>query len=155
MKELRLFLAILTILVLGFIKSAKAQNVVIRTYIEQTSVTPKSGLSYGYQSKFGFEVGGFFQSDKYMESLSVQERSNMPTVYEREFYGMFVAAPVFTRDIFEAKVNVRTGMVNNEYFAITPSVTTELRPLDRLRIGAGIGVRSFNPTWQASVGITL
>lgn len=157
MKQLRLFIAVLAILLLGFIKSANAQHVMVRTYIEQTKVGPKSGVSAAYVSKFGFEVGGFYQNERYMNSIMVfdQNPSQFPKEYEQEFYGFLVAAPVITREDFQSKVVIRTGLINNEYLTITPTFLTEIKPYERVSMGLGVGFRAFRPTWQGSIGFTF
>ncbi len=137
--------------------SASAQNLVIRTYVEKTHMSPKTGTSIGFENRFQWEYGVFFQEASLMESfmMSDEDRDNLPRNYEREFTGLYFAVPIVSRDSYVIKANVRTGMTNGQNFAITPSVLADYKLARYIRLGMGVGSRNLRPTLQASVAFSF
>lgn len=150
----QLLLPLLFAAVLG---TASAQNVIVRTYIEKTHMSPKTGTSIGFENKYQWEYGAFFQEASLMESfmMSEEELESLPHQYERDFAGIYFAVPIVAREQFVVKANVRTGMSNGENFVITPSVLADYMPIKHFRLGLGVGSRAFRPTLQASVALSF
>ena len=153
MKKPLLFLVLLLLIM----SIASAQKVIVRTYIEKTHMSPKTGTAIGFENKFRWEYGAFFQEASLMESfmMTEEELEALPHVYEKEFAGVYFAVPIISREQFVVKANVRTGMSNGENFVITPSVLADFQPMKHISIGMGVGSRAFRPTLQASVALSF
>lgn len=150
----QLLLPLLLVAILG---TANAQKVIVRTYIEKTHMSPKTGTAIGFENKHLWEFGAFFQEASLMESfmMSEIEKEALPRHYEKDFTGIYFAVPVRVRENLVLKANIRTGVSNGENFVITPSVLANYQLLNNFRIGMGVGSRSFRPTLQASVSFVL
>ena len=125
MKNL-LLASILMVTVLG---TASSQKIIVKTYFEQTHMSPKTGTSISFENSLGWEFGGFFQESSLMESLLMNEDelSQMPRFYEKEFYGAFFSVPVRRSERIDLKVQVRTGVTNGQNFLITPSLLADYK----------------------------
>ncbi|WP_462251618.1 hypothetical protein [Ekhidna sp.] len=136
---------------------AFGQRFVTTTYIEQTSVSPKTGIAIGAINQYGIEYGGFYQESKLAETvlMSQEEVSRLPRKYEKVFYGAYVAFPILSYSKAGLKFNVRTGVTNGENFAITPSLLANYNLTKSMSLGGGLGVRALAPTLQTRVTITL
>lgn len=156
MKKQLLFILLLAA-ILGIASAQQSpQKIIIRTYIEKTHMSPKTGTMIGFENRYLWEFGAFFQESSLMESLMSEEaRADMPRHYERDFTGIYFAVPVMIRESIVIKVNVRTGVSNNENFVITPAVLAVYRPTKNLNIGLGLGSRAFRPTLMASIGLSF
>ncbi len=150
----QLLLLLLFVTVLG---TASAQKVIVRTYVEKTNMSLKTGTAIGFENQFNWEFGAFFQEASLMESfmMSDEDLEALPHQYEKEFTGIYFAVPIVSREQYIVKANVRTGVTNGENFAITPSVLADYTPIKHLKIGMGVGVRGFRPTLQASVAFSF
>ncbi|MEQ8905205.1 hypothetical protein [Ekhidna sp.] len=148
---------ILLLLFAAVLGTASAQKVIVRTYIEKTHMSPKTGTSIGFENQFQWEYGAFFQEASLMESfmMSEEDKESLPHQYEKEFAGIYFAVPVVSREQIVLKANVRTGVSNGENFVITPSLLADYKPMKHVRIGMGVGSRAFRPTLQASVSFAF
>ncbi len=150
-------LLLLSLVLIAVIGTASAQKVIVRTYIEKTHMSPKTGTAIGFENRFKWEYGAFFQEASLMESfmMTEEELEALPHQYEKEFAGVYFAVPIISREQFVVKANVRTGMSNGENFVITPSVLADFQPIKHISIGMGVGSRAFRPTLQASVALSF
>ncbi len=148
---------LLILLFTAVIASASAQKLIIRTYLEKTHMSPKTGTSIGFENQFEWEYGVFFQEASLMESLMMSEAAleDLPRQYEREFAGLYFAVPIISRAAYIVKMNVRTGLTNRENFAITPSILADYRLANHIRLGMGVGSRNFRPTIQGSLAFSF
>ena len=148
---------LLILLFVGVLGTASAQKMIIRTYVEKTHMSPKTGTAIGFENRFLWEYGAFFQEASLMESflMSEAEKAALPRHYEKDLTGIYFAVPVIARESFIVKANVRTGVSNGENFVITPSVLADYMPVKHVRIGVGVGSRAFRPTLQASFALSF
>lgn len=138
-------------LLITVLKTVIAQQVVVTAYVEKTHVGPKSGTSIGHLNEYGWEYGAFYQESSLLESmLSEQQRALLPRFYEREFFGAYFTVPLVDTDLLSVRTQIRTGVVNREYFIITPSFLGDIRASKNIRFGLGVGTRALRPTWQLS-----
>jgi hypothetical protein len=150
MKKLIVFISVVTLAQIGYSQSLSA-----RTYIERTSVGSKLGTAIGIENELGFEYGGFYQEASLMESMMNKEETTLPRFYEKEFFGLYGAAPLVMRSNYDLKLQVRMGVSNGESFLITPSLLANYHVFKMVSLGGGIGARSFRPTFQGSITIKL
>jgi len=136
---------------------AKAQQLVAKTYMEKTYVSPKTGFALGLQTYTGIEVGAFYQESYLREKIfgKAEKKRVMPRFYEKRFYGAYMSYPVVNEYYYDIQFNIRTGIVNGTNFIITPSVLAHFHPVQAVKLGAGVGVRSFQPTLQTSVTVKI
>jgi len=141
-------LVTISILLFSF-QLATAQRLNVTTYVEKTNIGIKGGTAFGFENHLGFEYGGFYQE------LFGQERDELPRFYEKEFFGLYGAAPLMVRAKYDLKINVRMGVTNGENFLITPSLVANYQLMKIISVRGGIGARSFQPTFQAGINIKL
>lgn len=146
-----------TLVFAAILGTACAQKLTVRTYVEKTKMSPKSGTAVGFENNYQWEYGAFYQETSLMESLMMnqEEKKALPRQYEREFYGVYFEAPMWSKESLVVKMNVRTGVSNGQNFVITPSVLADYKLGEHLRVGMGVGTRAFQPTLQASVAIAF
>lgn len=136
--------------ILALAAGSQAQTLQTSTYVEKTHYSPKVGTSVGYQFTNKFELGGFYQ-----KAVEDQLAEAQPRIIEEEFYGAFVACPIWDSRAASLKFNIRTGVSNGENFVITPSVMAKSSPIPQVSIGGGVGIRAFRPTLMATVSLNL
>lgn len=146
-----LYSLILTIAALTIAYAASAQSLQAGTYVEKTHISPKLGTAIGYTFNSQIELGGFYQTAT--EQLPTREDGYQ--IHEQEFYGMYFSYPVLGGEKSNIKFNVRTGVTNNQNFAITPSILANHNILKTVALGAGVGIRAFRPTLQASIKLNI
>lgn len=154
MKKLALII-VLSLFVYPFLN---AQNLKLSTYVEATHITPKTGVSLRYIDPFiEYEIGAFYQESKIVEQMwmSDEAMAKLPRFYEQSFVGFYFAYPMMQRDWFDLKFNVRTGVVNNEIFVITPAIMGDLKITPFIHLGGGIGTRVFRPTFITNLTINI
>ena len=139
-----------------------SQGFEVRTYVEQTIVGTKVGTAIGretkasYRTPLSWEYGGFYQEAVDLSNAPVNEvDKEAATVYEKEFFGLYGGVVLRDGNFINVRFNVRTGVTNRENFAITPSVLGQVKVLRSVRIGGGLGIRSFRPTYQGSITVVL
>jgi len=147
-------LVTISILLFSF-QLATAQRLNVTTYVEKTNIGIKGGTAFGFENHLGFEYGGFYQEAELTEGLFGQERDELPRFYEKEFFGLYGAAPLMVRAKYDLKINVRMGVTNGENFLITPSLVANYQLMKIISVRGGIGARSFQPTFQAGINIKL
>ena len=150
----KLSFVIVSLLAMNF---TMGQSIVASSYMEKTSVSPKAGISVGMRNHYGIEYGGFYQDVKIFESalMSEEQMLKLPRRYERVFWGGYVAFPLIDRKYTDLKFSIRTGIVNSESFVITPSLLAAYEVAKGIKVGGGLGVRSFRPTFQTSVSLSI
>lgn len=119
------------------------------TYLERTHINFKVGTAIGFQFENQIESGGFFQKATVVE----EPETGRPLRSENEFYGVYFAYPLINLNKTTVRMNVRTGISNEENFVITPSIHATYRLLKGITIGGGLGTRVFRPTFLVMVKV--
>ncbi len=131
---------------------ATSQSFIAESFIEHTRVNPKLGTSIGFNFKNKIQVGGFIQRSASVVEQGERTQHNL----ESELYGAFFSYPlVLNSEKFELQFKTRARLANNQNFVITPSIQGGFTPVKLLTVGAGVGVRSFRPTYVISLRINL
>ncbi|WP_425390701.1 hypothetical protein [Ekhidna sp.] len=148
---------LLVVFLLTLMGLASGQELVVKTYVEKTHMSPKTGTAIGFENQYQWEYGAFFQETSLVESFMMSEadKAALPRHYEKEFYGLYFAVPVMLREQFVVKANVRTGVSNGENFVITPSLLADYKLAEHIRVGMGLGSRAFRPTLQGSLSFVF
>ena len=129
---------------------SKAQGIKATTYIEKTKMSPKLGHSVGvvFPSYLGdMELGGFYQ--KAMVSNNAEPAPNR--VIEEKFYGFYIGISFIQTERVNVNFHLRSGSVNDQFLAITPSVFSDVMISRFLGIGMGIGMRNLQPTYSGRI----
>ncbi len=145
-------LTISTIILLAFISRGYAQNAFATSYVEKTHVSPKIGVLAGYQFASKHEVGVFYQRE--VDGPEGQDNIR-PRFYEKEFFGINLGSQLFSFHRANMLMDVRIGLINKSNFSITPSLKLDYEFIKRFHLQGGVGVRSFNPTFQGGLKIDL
>ncbi|MEO9474416.1 MAG: hypothetical protein ABJG41_02745 [Cyclobacteriaceae bacterium] len=146
MKKLLLIIAILV-----SASALRAQGPTIKSYVELTHIGNKYGTAIGYSFKNKMELGGFHQE----APAFMNDMESMPRVYERNFSGAYFNFPVKRYEKSGFDLNIRAGAINGEYFCITPTAQGYFNPAKLIKLGAGVGIKAFRPTFQASISLNL
>lgn len=137
-------------------KMAYGQGLYMASYVEQTNSSPKVGVQMGYDFDhgyaIGYKLGAFYQNEV---DLLPGRTEKSHRFREQEFFGLVFGAELLTWRNFEVDLGVRTGIVNKTNFSITPSIDIDYQPGKRIKFAAGIGVRSFRPTFLTGLNINL
>ncbi|MEP4532705.1 MAG: hypothetical protein ABJ004_06440 [Cyclobacteriaceae bacterium] len=142
---------LLTTAILLSAAALRAQGPTIKSYVELTHIGNKYGTAIGYSFKNHIEVGGFHQeAPAFMNNLE-----SMPRFYEKTFTGAYFNFPVKRYEKGGMDLNIRTGAINSEYFCITPTAQGYFNPVKLIKLGAGVGIKAFRPTFQASISLNL
>jgi hypothetical protein len=130
---------------------AFSQSLKVSTYTEVTRVSPKVGTSIGIvlQGYAGnIEIGGFYQKNSVTSQTEYKSRMS-----EQNFKGIYGAFSFYNNDLVDLSFKVRTGTINDEIFAIVPSVHGEFSLTQSFGFTLGAGVRVGMPSGHA--GLTL
>jgi len=131
---------------------ASSQSFMAESYLEHTRVNPKLGTSIGFNFKNKIQVGGFIQRSASVVELGERTPHNL----ESKLYGAFFSYPIILNsEKFELQFKTRAGLANDQNFVITPSLQGGYTPFKLISIGAGVGVRSFRPTYMLTLRINL
>lgn len=132
----------------------QAQKTVIKSYLEKLHSGYKVGSAIGRETYWQIEYGAFYQKatgNQNKESLYIGAVGE----FENEFIGTYVAIPIQYSSEVVFKLQVRTGIINQETFVTTPSLLAHYIPADQLRFGFGIGFRALVPTIQTSFSFSF
>lgn len=144
-------LLLTTALLLLIATFSQAQGVTIVNYIERTHVNTKIGTAIGYEFSPNVEIGGFYQRAPVVD-LAEQGTT---VASENQFYGAYMVYPLIQSGRAAASLKVRSGMVNNKHFMITPSLRGSYEPIQHVKLFGDVGVRAFRPTFMAGVSIRI
>lgn len=150
MKKLTLIIAALSLL---FLANQGMAQIGGQQYTEITKNAAKIGtaITYSMPGRIGdIQVGAFYQTVTDVPASG--EFNTSYTSIEEKFYGLLTSFTFANGRLFEADMNIRIGLANDEYFVVTPSAMGYVKPHPKLKIGAGLGVRSFTPTFIGSIG---
>ncbi len=129
-----------------------AQNLFTSSYIEKTHVSPKAGIQVGYRFSTNHEVGIFYQKEVDMPG---SREAKKPRFYEKEFLGVNLSAQLISFHKVNMLIDIRIGVINKENFGLTPSLKFDYEIIKRVHLNAGIGARTFTPTYQGGIKIDI
>jgi hypothetical protein len=131
-------------------------RLVVSTYVERTHIGPKGGTAVGVEFRNLMSVGVFYQeSDLILTVLGKEGSTDMPLLYEKQFYGIYYTLPIHHQGMVGFDFKIRTGVSNGENFVITPSAHSSLKLTRSIELQGGVGMRAFRPTVMTSVNIKL
>jgi hypothetical protein len=128
---------------------AMAQQVVLQTGVEKTVSGMEYTTTLGFELKSLFGVGGFYQAGLQRDSESGSLNPHNP------FFGGFLQVPVAKSERLSFLVNVRAGIVNENFFAVVPGVETRVHLSPRTGFTVGTGLRHGHPSLSARLFLKM
>ena len=127
----------------------KAQHVLVQGGVEKTV----SGLEYltslSYETKRLWAVGSFYQSGLSKQNAEGELRQN------NIFYGLQFQAPIVRTERIAFLFNMRAGFINQNFFALVPSVETRVRLTTKMSFSMGTGFRMAYPALSGKLTYQL
>jgi hypothetical protein len=120
-----------------------AQDIVVSLGAEKTVIGNQYGGALVYETKKFWGVGPFYQTgighDNGEETLT------------NPFYGLALQAPIVRSERISFLATVRTGVVNEKFLAVVPSLDTRIQVTSKAGVSVGAGLRSGHPSFSAKL----
>jgi hypothetical protein len=117
--------------------NAKAQKLVLATYMERTVAGPQLGIASHYQIRKNFNAGVFYQSKVAFNGDSQME--------PHAFYGLLLQVPLVSTSRLNFIASLRSGLVNDSSIVVVPSLETEINFSRYLGVAVGVSQRMSYP----------
>lgn len=126
-----------------------AQQVVLQSGIEKTVSNIEYTVRVGFELKSLFGIGGFYQAglQRGTESNSLN-RVN-------PFFGGFLQVPVAKSERLAFLINVRAGIVNENFFAVVPGVETRVHLSPRVGFSVGSALRHGHASFSTRLFLKM
>lgn len=126
-----------------------AQQVVFQSGIEKTVSNIEYTARVGFELKSLFGIGGFYQAglQRGTESNSLN-RVN-------PFFGGFLQVPVAKSERLAFLINVRAGIVNENFFAVVPGVETRVHLSPRVGFSVGSALRHGHASFSTRLFLKM
>ncbi|WKZ61616.1 MAG: hypothetical protein QY309_08990 [Cyclobacteriaceae bacterium] len=126
-----------------------AQQVVLQSGIEKTVSNIEYTARVGFELKSLFGIGGFYQAglQRGTESNSLN-RVN-------PFFGGFLQVPVAKSERLAFLINVRAGIVNENFFAVVPGVETRVHLSPRVGFSFGSALRHGHASFSTRLFLKM
>ncbi len=142
-------LSIYVLIVLTTSGEIKAQNFGVSVYMEKTPVDLQISVSMGYDFQSGFGAGAFMQQN--ITRLMNETGSKS----EGEFVGIYSQFTVIKDRKVQLIFRIRSGLLDQKNFKITPSIHLKHKINNHVFIGVGLGARNLTPTISPLLTILL
>lgn len=119
--------------------NVSAQQFVVGAQMEYTVSGSEAGVVMMYESKELVDIGLFYQRSEFSGEREV----------ENGFYGAMLQLPIVKTEKLVFYGAVRGGIINREFFFVTPSIQTRINLRSRWGVGFGMGIRSGYPSASA------
>lgn len=116
------------------------QSLVVSSGLEQTVAGTELHLSTGYATKNNWALGAFHQTK--ISMVDVETTSTKPAA---QWYGVFINAPIANTKKINVLIQVRTGLTEDRFIVVVPSVETQINFSKALSISFGGSVRYSYP----------
>ncbi len=122
------------------------QRIIVSGITEMTVAGYEVGGVISYESKGAWRTGAFYQQ-------SLPTRSEFAN--RNTFWGLINSIPLVKTEKLKFYGVVRTGMVNQKFFVLTPGLETDLSVGNNLSIGAGFSIRKTYPSASLKINFIL
>lgn len=126
---------------------AYGQNIVVSAGAEKTVAGNQYGGSLMFETKSSWGAGAFYQAGI--------TRDNGEGYLKNPFYGIALQAPIARSQRISFCGLLRTGMVNEKYLVVVPSLETRIQITPKAGVAVGAGLRSGYPSLSAKLFIKL
>jgi hypothetical protein len=134
-KQIVIIFLLITNTLLGF-----SQGLVVQLGAEKTVAGTQLSFASGMENKKQWSVGGFYQVD----ARALTQEGYTPS--RQSLYGVFLQVPVARCEKLALFANLRTGLVDNKFLVVIPSVETRYSISPRTGFGIGSGIRMGHPS---------
>lgn len=124
-----------------------AQDIVLSAGAEKTVTGNQYGGSLMYETKKSWGAGAFYQAGII--------RDNGEGSRENPFYGIALQAPLVRSQRISFIGILRTGLVNEKFVAVVPSLETRIQITPKAGVAVGAGLRSGYPSLAAKLFVRL
>jgi hypothetical protein len=138
---------ILTLLLSAQSIISYGQHLTISGGAEKTVSGNQFGLTVMLETKKAWGVGTFYQT-----AIS---QNNEDHFVKDPFYGIDWQAPIARSERITFVGILRTGMVNQDFFAVVPSLETRIKLSRAAGVAVGAGIRSGYPSLAVKISIKL
>lgn len=132
---------ILTMLFVITSVSGIAQDLILGALGEYTVSGPEVGAVVMYESRKAMGIGVFYQ-----QGTSEKEQG-----FQSTFYGALIQVPLVNAERILFSGILRGGMINREFFFVTPSLETKLNVRKKWALVFGMGVRKGYPSLSGKI----
>lgn len=142
-----IIMTLVFLIVYFFTQATMAQQLVISPMTEKSVAGWQVGSVIKFQTKGKWSLGAFYQTSL---TANVEDENIKDT-----FYGAVVYAPLVRTDKLIFYVNLRGGVVNEKFVAITPGIETEINLFKNLSFALGTSIRMQYPSATARINLKL
>jgi hypothetical protein len=139
-KILTLLLSAQSIIIYG-------QNLIISAGAEKTVSGNQFGMAVMLETKKAWGIGTFYQAGF--------SQNNEEHFINDPFYGVAWQTPIARSERITFVGILRTGMVNQDFFAVVPSLETRIQLSRAVGVAVGAGIRSGYPSLALKVSVKL
>lgn len=126
-----------------------AQQVVLQSGIEKTVSNIEYTARVGFELKSLFGIGGFYQAGLQQGTESNSLNRVNP------FFGGFLQVPVAKSERLAFLINVRAGIVNENFFAVVPGVETRVHLSPRVGFSVGSALRHGHASFSTRLFLKM
>jgi hypothetical protein len=126
---------------------ASGQDIVLSAGAEITVIGNQYGGSLTFETKKYWAAGAFYQTGITLD--------NGEGKLKYPFYGIALQAPIVRTEKISFVAVIRTGLVNEKFLAVVPSLETRIHVTPKAGISVGAGLRSGYPSFSAKLFIRL
>jgi hypothetical protein len=122
---------------------AHAQNLVLQIGAEKTVASNQIGIVSGLELKKQWALGGFYQTELRQTVTEGTQAINST------FYGFYLQAPLARTEKLGLFATLRTGLVENRFVVVVPSLETRYYITPRAGAAFGSSIRMGHPSLYA------
>jgi len=126
---------------------ASAQDIVMSAGAEKTVTGNQYSGSVMYETKKSWGAGAFYQTGLTPD--------NGEGYLKNPFYGIALQAPIARSQRISFIGVLRTGLVNEKFLAVVPSLETRIQITPKAGVAVGAGLRSGYPSLSAKLFVRL
>ncbi len=139
-----LFIALLTL----FGTQLYSQNLSFSSGLETTVAGTELHLSSGYNTKKNWGMGAFHQSK--LANKSLESGNTKPN---DDWYGLYINAPIANTKKINVFFQIRTGINENKFIVVVPSIETNLNLTKIISLSFGSSFRYSYPAFSFKTNI--
>jgi hypothetical protein len=124
-----------------------AQDIVISAGAEKTVAGTQYGATMMYETKKVWGAGPFYQTSF--------ARDNGEKKLKNPFYGIAIQAPLARSERISLIAAIRTGLINEKFLVVVPSLETRIKMTSKAGVSVGAGLRSGFPSIAAKLFVRL
>ena len=139
---------ILILLFTAFILPLYGQGLSVSTGLEKTVAGTELHLSTGYVTKNHWALGAFHQSK--MTSFAFEGDNHRSG---SSWYGFYINAPLANTKKINVFFQLRTGIIDNRFIVVVPSVETNMNITRLISVSVGSSLRYSYPAFSLKTHI--